>query len=87
MSQTILRSQVMADLAIQLSTVTPVEDAINTVRRALRVTGLTHTPLLNEADVMHLLEAIASEGGMLESIAQQIATSGLADYIQQTKAA
>lgn len=87
MSHTILRSQVMADLAIQLSAVTPVEDAINTVRRALRVTGLTHTPLLNESDVMHLLEAIAAEGGMLESIAQQIATAGLEDYIQQTKAA
>lgn len=87
MSQTILRSQVMADLAIQLSAVTPVENAINTLRRAFRVTGLTHTPLLNESDVMHILEAIAAEGGMLESIAQQIATSGLEDYIQQTKAA
>lgn len=87
MSETILRSQVMADLTIQLSAVTPVENAINTVRRALRVTGLTNTPLLNEVDVNHLLQAIAAEGGMLESIVQQIAVSGVDDYISQTKAA
>jgi hypothetical protein len=87
MSETILRSQVMADLAIQLSAVTPVENAINTVRRALRVTGLTNTPILNAVDVNHLLQAIAAEGGMLESIAQQIATNGVIDYITQTKAA
>lgn len=55
MSETILRSQVMADLTIQLSAVTPVENAINTVRRALRVTGLTNTPILNEVDVNHIL--------------------------------
>ena len=87
MNQTILRSQLMADLTIQLSAATSVENAINTVRRALRVTGLTNTPLLNETDVTHLLQAIAAEGGLLESIAQQIATSGIADYIEQTKAA
>jgi hypothetical protein len=87
MSETILRSQVMADLTIQLSAVTPVENAINTVRRALRVTGLTNTPLLNEVDVNHLLQAIAAEGGMLESIVQQIAVSGVDGYISQTKAA
>ncbi len=87
MNETILRSQVMADLAIQLSAVTSVESAINTVRRALRVTGLTNTPILNETDVTHLLEAIAAEGGMLESIAQQIAMSGIEDYISHTKAA
>ena len=87
MNETILRSQVMADLAIQLSAVTSVENAINTVRRALRVTGLTNTPLLNETDVTHLLQAIAAEGGPLESIAQQIAVTGIEDYISQTKAA
>lgn len=87
MSETILRSQVMADLTYQLSAVTPVENAINTVRRALRVTGLTNTPILNEVDVNHLLQAIAAEGGLLESIAQQIAVSGVHDYISQTKAA
>ncbi len=87
MSETILKSQVMADLAIQLSAVTPVENAINTVRRALRVTGLTNTTVLNETDVNHLLQAIAAEGGILESIAQQIAVAGVEDYITQTKAA
>jgi hypothetical protein len=87
MSETILRSQVMADLTIQLSAVTPVENAINVVRRALRVTGLTNTPILNEADVNHLLQAIAAEGGLLESIAQQIATLGIEDYMTQAKAA
>lgn len=87
MSETILRAQVMADLALQMSAVTPVENAISTVRRALRVTGLTNTPILNETDVTHLLEAIAAEGGMLESIAQQIATAGIEDYITHTRAA
>lgn len=87
MSETILRSQVVADLATQLSAVTPVENAITTIRGALRVTGLTNTPILNEIDVTHLLQAIAAEGGMLESIAQQIAVGGIQDYITQTKAA
>ncbi len=87
MNATILRSQVMADLTIQLAAVTSVENAISIVSRALRVTGLTNAPLLNENDITHLLEAIAAEGGLPQSVAQQIAITGIEDYIEQARAA
>jgi len=71
------RSQAIADLAVSLSAVTAVETAMRSIRRALRVTGLEHAQLLDERDMHRLLAAIAAEGGVLQSIAEQIAIHGM----------
>jgi hypothetical protein len=72
-----IRSQVVADLAIQLAEVTSIERTGEILQRALRSTGLTRATLFNDEDVSALLQAIAAEGGLVQQLAEQIAVSGL----------
>ena len=72
------KSQAVADLSIQLSSVTTAERAQEVIQRALRTAGLTNSPLIDEADLVALLQAIAAEGGAIQEIAEQIAVDGIA---------
>ena len=65
------------DLSIQLSGVTAAEWAQEIIRRALRATGLTNSPIIDELGMDALLQAIAAEGGAIQEIAEQIAVHGL----------
>ena len=73
------KAQVVADLSIQLSTVTTIERASEVIQRALRAAGLTHTPTLEEQDVEALLQAISVEGGAIQELAEHIAIHGTDD--------
>ena len=71
------KGQAVADLSIQLSAVTTAERAQEIIRRALRATGLTNSPIIDEAGMDALLQAIAAEGGAIQELAEQIAVHGL----------
>ncbi len=71
------KSQAVADLSIQLSSVTTAERAQQVIQRALRTAGLTNSPVIDEADPVALLQAIAAEGGAIQEIAEQIAVDGI----------
>ncbi len=73
------RGQAVADLSIQLSTVTTVERAQEIIRRALRTTGLSNSPTIDDAGMDAMLEAIAGEGGAIQELAEQIAVGGITD--------
>lgn len=78
MTTIIRKSQVMADLLIELNALTSLDRAVDVVERALRSTGLTNATTLDERELQDLLAAVASEGGLIEQLARQIATHGLA---------
>ena len=71
------KSQAIAGLAAQLAEVTTTEHAYSMLQRALRLAGLTHVTSLTNADMTELLSALASEGGLAQSIAERIAIEGL----------
>ena len=71
------KSQAVADLSIQLSSVTTAERAQEVIQRALRTAGLTNSPMIDEVDLVALLQAIAGEGGAIQEIAEQIAVDGI----------
>jgi hypothetical protein len=71
------KSQAVADLSIQLSSVTTAERAQQVIQRALRTAGLTNSPVIDEADLVALLQAVAAEGGAIQEIAEQIAVDGI----------
>ncbi len=71
------KSQAVADLSIQLSSVTTAERAQEVIQRALRTAGLTNRPVIDEADLVALLQAVAAEGGAIQEIAEQIAVDGI----------
>ena len=71
------KSQAVADLSIQLSSVTTTERAQEVIQRALRTAGLTNSPVIDETDLVALLQAIAAEGGAIQEIAEQIAVDGI----------
>lgn len=67
------KAQAVADLAFQLAGVTTTDRAQQAIRRALRVTGLTYATRIDENDMNNLLQALASEGGMIQDMALQLA--------------
>ena len=69
--------QAVADLSIQLSTVTTGERAQEIIQRALRTTGLNNNPVIDDEELNTLLQAIAGEGGAIQEMAEQIAVGGL----------
>lgn len=72
-----IRSQVVADLAIQLAEVTSIERTGEILQRALRATGLTNATLFNDQDIQVLLQAVAAEGGLVQQLAEDIAVNGI----------
>jgi hypothetical protein len=71
------RGQAIADLELELSEVTSIERAQQIIQRALRVTGLTNSPMIGSRDMEALLQAIAAEGGIIQQLAEEIAINGL----------
>ncbi len=78
------KSQAIADLSLQLSEVTTVERTQEIIQRALRATGLTNSPTLDETQLNELLQAISVEGGAIQEIAEQVAISGLSSTATDT---
>ena len=73
------KAQAIADLSMQLTQVTTPDTAAQLIQRALRLTGLTYVNTLTSADMNSLLSALAAEGGMIQSVAEQIAVNGIDD--------
>jgi hypothetical protein len=71
------KGQAIADLSIELTQVTTIERAQEIIEKALRVTGLSKSPIIDEQAMNSLLQAIAAEGGPIQQLAEQIATNGL----------
>jgi hypothetical protein len=71
------KAQAIADLSLELASVTSAERAIEIINRALRATGLRHATTIDEADMQRLLVAIAAEGGPIQQMAEQIAIHGV----------
>ena len=71
------KAQVVADLTMQLAEITSVDRAGAVIQRALRSTGLSNAPMLEEQDLTSLLQAIAIEGGPIQELAEQIALHGI----------
>ena len=67
------KAQAVADLTLRLARVTTTEHARTALERALRSTGLTHAMTIRDTDLEALLQALAAEGGAIQSIAEQIA--------------
>ena len=72
------KAQAVADLALELASVTSTERALEIINRALRATGLRHATTIDEADMQRLLIAVAAEGGPIQQMAEQIAIHGIA---------
>lgn len=71
------KSQAVAELTAALSRALPADEATSLMRRALRVTGLTHARIITPDDTYALLCALAAEGGPVQEIAEYIAVHGL----------
>lgn len=77
------KGQAIADLSLELTAVTTIERAQEIIQKALRATGLSNSPIIDEHAMDSLLQAIAAEGGPIQELAEQIAVNGLlaADHI------
>ena len=71
------KSQAISDLSIALSGVTTTDNALTLIQRALRVTGLSNATTIGNTDMNALLQALASEGGAIQELAELIAINGL----------
>lgn len=71
------KGQAIADLSLELSAVTTIERAQEIIQKALRVTGLSNSPVIDEQAMDSLLQAIAAEGGPIQELAEQIAVNGI----------
>lgn len=72
-----LKAQAIADLSFELAETQGTDRALQTIRRALRTTGLDRSPTLDHAEMHLLLLAIAAEGGPLQQLAEQLALRGM----------
>lgn len=72
-----LKAQAIADLSFELAEIQGTDRALQTIRRALRATGLDRATSLDEHETHLLLIAIAAEGGPLQQIAEQLALRGM----------
>ncbi len=70
------KAQATADLTMRLARVTTVDNALAIVQRAFRTTGLTNAHTIRESDMNALLQALAAEGGTIQTIAEQLAIEG-----------
>jgi hypothetical protein len=71
------KGQAIADLSLELTAVTTSERAQDIIEKALRVTGLSKSPIIDESAMIALLQAIAAEGGPIQQLPEQIAVNGL----------
>ncbi len=70
------KAQATADLTMRLARITTVEDARTLVQRAFRATGLSNAISIRESDMDALLQVLASEGGAIQAMAEQLAIEG-----------
>jgi hypothetical protein len=71
------KGQAITDLSLELTAVTTSERAQEIIEKALRVTGLSKRPIIDESAMITLLQAIAAAGGPIQQLAEQIAVNGL----------
>ncbi|HJM88187.1 MAG TPA: hypothetical protein QF624_01010 [Dehalococcoidia bacterium] len=71
------KGQAIADLSLELTTVTTIERAHEIIQKALRATGLSKSPVITDDNMDSLLQVIAAEGGLIQELAEQIATDGI----------
>ncbi len=64
-------------LKIELSAVTSRSDARAIVNRASRIAGVPGNRPLDIDELMLVLAALSAEGGMIQTVAQSIATAAL----------
>ena len=65
------------DLLAHLGTVTTDSDAKALVRRAARIAGVRPDRPLELEELLRVCEALASEGGMIQQVAELIASRAL----------
>ena len=65
------------DLLAHLGSVTTDSDAKALVRRAARIAGVPADRPLEIDELLRVCEALASEGGMIQEVAELIASSAL----------
>jgi len=66
-------------LAAEIRTVTSQSDARALVNRASRVAGVPHDRALELRELLLVCSALAAEGGLIQQIAESIATRALDD--------
>ena len=71
------KSQAVAELTAALTRALPADEAASLIRRALRLTGLSHAETVTPEDTYALLCALAAEGGPVQELAEYIAVHGL----------
>ena len=71
------KTQAVAELTAALTRALPADEAATLIRRALRLTGLTHVETVTPEDTYALLCALAAEGGPVQELAEYIAVHGL----------
>jgi len=71
------KGQAITDLSLELTAVTTSERGQEIIEKALRVTGLSKRPIIDESAMITLLQAIAAAGGPIQQLAEQIAVNGL----------
>ncbi len=65
------------DVTVQLGTVTSQSDARALTSRASRVAGVPHHRALDMDELLRVCEALAAEGGMIQQMADLIASRAL----------
>ncbi|HJM88533.1 MAG TPA: hypothetical protein QF624_02760 [Dehalococcoidia bacterium] len=73
MAQTLTLDQ----LALQLAGVTSTSDARAVVNRASRIAGVPDNRALNAFELLKVCQALTAEGGVIQQMAESIATSAL----------
>lgn len=71
------RAITLEQLKIELSAVTSASDARAVVNRASRIAGVPDNRPLDVKELMLVLSALSAEGGMIQDVAQTIATAAL----------
>lgn len=67
----------LEELAIELGTVTSAADARAVVNRASRIVGAPDNRPLEMQELVLVCQALAAEGGMIQQLAETIATKAL----------
>lgn len=70
-------SMTVDDLACELAAVTSVSDARAVINRAARVAGIPSDRTLQVDELLRICEAVAAEGGLVQEIAELIASRSL----------
>ena len=65
------------DLRRELAAVTSLSDARAVVNRAARIVGVPLDRPLHTDELLHLCEAVAAEGGLVQEVAELIAARSL----------